>query len=544
MRKGRKQKTRKLVSMGLCAALSAALLAGCGGTPAGNGKEPAEPAAGGTEASGSQGEETSGGQGTAAADEVQTEPVVFVVRGINDIENKSNNEAVLAKIKEESGVDFELVVIPTDSWSEKINLMITSGDKWDVLNVTEDAGNWNQYYQKNALKPWDEYLDDMPNIKARLNEDSLRGCTTADGAIYALPRKELFSKQFVPAIRQDWLDALNMECPTTMEELEAYFQGVIDENLNGNDNEIPMMTFMNMENSDFRPFYLGFFGDHYLTEDGTIMPWYMHENSYLLLEELQKWYKNGWLHSEYQTMSIQDGFDLISADRAGGWTGPYNAGVSPSMTIFENDPDSAVKYVSLDNFTDFPAGGTGAWGMNPEYQPELVLNANSENAKWAAKLLNWMFENEDNYMLCAHGFEGTEWSYADDSKKEYVLADNYADSYLGFYLLNEWYDETTYAAQYVNPEEWKPVQIKELQDKINSLETIEACDWFVPYDLTGTEAEFLTGDSDTVINEACAKVVSGQWGESEWKSAVEEAWNTEGKIYSEVWTEQYHAFTD
>ena len=66
----------------------------------------------------------------------------------------------------------------------------------------------------------------------------------------------------------------------------------------------------------------------------------------------------------------------------------------------------------------------------------------------------------------------------------------------------------------------------------------------MPYDLTGTEAEFLTGDSDTVINEACAKVVSGQWGESEWKSAVEEAWNTEGKIYSEVWTEQYHAFTD
>lgn len=533
---------KKLVSMGLCATLLAALLTGCGGTP--DEKDATEPAAGGTETSGSQGADASGGQGADAADEVQTEPVVFVVRGINDIENKSNNEAVLAKIKEESGVDFELVVVPTDSWSEKINLMITSGDKWDVLNVTEDAGNWNQYFQKNALKPWDEYLDDMPNVKARLNEDSLRGCTTADGAIYALPRKELFSKQFVPAIRQDWLDAMNMECPTTMEELEAYFQGVIDENLNGNDNEIPMMTFMGMENSDFRPFYLGFFGDRYLTEDGTIMPWYMHENSYLLLEELQKWYKNGWLHSEYQTMSLQDGFDLISADRAGGWTGPYNAGVSPSTTIFENDPDSAVKYVSLDNFTDFPAGGTGAWGMNPEYQPELVLNANSENAKWAAKLLNWMFENEDNYMLCAHGFEGTEWSYADDSKKEYVLADNYAESYLGFYLLNEWYDETTYAAQYVNPEEWKPVQVKELQDKINSLETIEACDWFVPYDLTGTEAEFLTGDSDTVINEACAKVVSGQWGEAEWKSAVEEAWNSEGKIYSEVWTEQYHAFTD
>lgn len=484
----------------------------------------------------------SGSEAPAEEEDVQTEPVVFVVRGINDIENKADNEAVYEKIRELSGVDFEVVVIPTDSWSEKVNLMQVAGDNWDVLNVTEDAGNWNQYYQKNALQPWDEYLQYMPNVAARLNEASLRGCTLADGSVYALPRKEYFSKQFIPAIRQDWLDALNMECPTTMAELEAYFQGVIDENLNGNDNEIPMMTFMGMENSDFRPFYLGFFGDRYLTDDGTILPWYMHENCYLLLSELQKWYANGWLHSEYQTMSIQDGFDLISANRAGGWTGPYNAGVSPSVTIFENDPDSKVQYVSLDNFTDYPEGGSGAWGTNPVYQPELVLNANSKNAKWAAKLLNWIFESEENYMLCARGLEGSTWEYVGDTKEQFKLADDYANNYLGFYLFNEWYDDDVYADQYIDPNNWKSTQVKALQDKINTLDILESCDWFVPYDLSGTEAEFLTGDSNTIINEACAKVVTGEWGEEEWNQAVNTAWTSEGEIYSRVWTEQYHAF--
>ena len=478
----------------------------------------------------------------AEEEDVQTEPVIFVVRGINDIENKADNEAVYAKIRELSGVDFEVVVIPTDSWSEKVNLMLVAGDNWDVLNVTEDAGNWNQYYQKNALQPWNEYLQYMPNVENRLNDDSLRGCTLADGSIYALPRKEYFSKQFIPAIRQDWLDALGMSCPTTMAELEAYFQGVIEENLNGNDNEIPMMTFMGMENSDFRPFFLGFFGDRYLAQDGTIMPWYKHENCYQLLSELQKWYANGWLHAEYQTMSIQDGFDLISADRAGGWTGPYNAGVSPSVTIFENDPDSKVQYVSLDNFTDYPEGGTGAWGTNPVYQPELVLNANSKNAKWAAKLLNWMFESEENYMLCARGLEGSTWEYVDSSKEEFKLADDYSNKYLGFYLFNEWYDDSVYSDQYIDPDNWKTTQVKALQDKINSLDIIESCDWFVPYDLSGTEAEFLTGDSNTIINEACAKVVTGEWGESEWNQAVQTAWDSEGEVFSRVWTEQYHAF--
>lgn len=480
--------------------------------------------------------------GADTEEEVQTEPVVFVVRGINDIENKADNEAVYQKIRELSGVDFEVTVIPTDSWSEKVNLMLISGDAWDVLNITEDAGNWNQYYQKNALQPWDSYLQYMPNVAGRLNDDSLKGCTLADGSIYALPRREYFSKQYIPAIRQDWLNALGMECPTTMEELEAYFQGVIDENLNGSDNEIPMMTFMGMENSDFRPFFLGFFGDRYLAEDGTILPWYMHENCYQLLSTLQKWYANGWLHAEYQTMSIQDGFDLISADRAGGWTGPYNAGVSPSVTIFENDPDSAVEYVSLDNFTDYPEGGTGAWGTNPVYQPELVLNANSKNAKWAAKLLNWMFESEENYMLCARGLQGSTWDYVDETKEEFKLADDYANNYLGFYLFNEWYDDDTYSDQYIDPDNWKSVQVKALQDKINTLDIIESCDWFVPYDLNGTEAEFLTGDSDTIINEACAKIVTGEWGEEEWNQAVASAWASEGEIYSGVWTKQYHDF--
>ena len=60
--------------------------------------------------------------------------------------------------------------------------------------------------------------------------------------------------------------------------------------------------------------------------------------------------------------------------------------------------------------------------------------------------------------------------------------------------------------------------------------------------MTGTEAEFLSGDSTTTINEACAKVVTGEWGENEWNAAVKQAWDSEGSIYSAVWTEQYHAF--
>lgn len=476
------------------------------------------------------------------SEDVQTKPVKFVVRGLNDQENKTSNEKIYQMIKEQSGVDFEVIVVPSDNFEEKVNMMVATGDDWDVLNLTNVVGDWNRYYQKNALQPWDAYLEYMPNVAARLNEDSLKGCTLPDGSIYALPRKEYFSKQHIPAIRQDWLDALNMDCPTTMDELEAYFQAVIDENLNGNDNEIPMLPFMLAELEDFRPFFMGFYGKHYLTEDGTIMPWYTHEKAYEMLARLHKWYEKGWLYTDYQTMSIQDGFDLIGADRIGGYIGPYNAGVSASMTVFDNDPDSKIRWVSLDNFTDFSDGGTTAWGINPVYQPELALNANSTNGKWAAKLLNWMFENEDNYMLVVRGIQGETWNYVDDTKAEFELVDNYSDMYLSFYMLNEWYDDDVYSNQYVDPNNWKTSQVKALQDKINTLEIIESVDWFVPYSMVGTDAEFLVGDSDTMINEACAKIVTGEWGEDEWNATVQQAWESEGKIYSSVWTTQYHGF--
>lgn len=534
-----KKRISKIISMVLCVSLILGIVACSNPTTPTNGTNGSTAAPSGTNATTPAQSSSQGG-----TEEVQTEPVIFVVRSNSDYENKTSNDAIYQMIKEQSGIDFELQIIPQDSWAEKVNLMITGGDNWDVLNITESAGNWSQYYQKNALQPWDEYLQYMPNVANRLNDESLKGCTLSDGSIYALPRKEYFSKQFVPAIRQDWLDAMGMKCPTTMAELEAYFQGVIDNNLNGSDNEIPMMTFLFMENQNLRPFYLGFYGDHYLTADGEIYPWYMHENSYLLLEELQKWYKNGWLYSEYQTMAIQDGFDLISADRVGGWTGPYNAGVGSSTVILENNPDSKVEWVSLGNFTDFPSGGCGAWGINPEYQPELVLNKNSKNAMWAAKLLNWMFDNNENYMLTLRGVEGSEWEYTNESKTEYNLLEGNSDRYLGLYQLNEWYDDTVYPVQYVSEENWRPFQQKKLQDKINTLDVIAPCDWFVPYDLTGTEAEFLVGDSDTTINEACAKVVTGEWGETEWNNAVKSAWESEGKIFSKVWTEQYHAFVD
>lgn len=482
-------------------------------------------------------------EGTVSED-VQTSPVIWVVRGVNNVENLSDNKLVYEKVKEESGIDFELLIVPADNWSDKINLMVATDEEFDILNITEDAGNWSKYYQKGALQPIDEYLQYIPNLMKRLDDESLKACKDSTGAIYALPRQEIFYKQCTPAIRQDWLDALGMECPTTLAELENYFAAILENDLNGNgvQDEIPCLPFAGTENTNFRAYFMGFHGDRYIDDEGNVMPWYMHENAFLLMNKLHEWYDKGYIFSGYLTASIQQGFDLITADRIGMWTGPYNAGVRASNSLVISNPDATISWVALDNLTDYPEGGSSYWGSNPAHMAELVLSANSKNAKWAFKLLDWMFDDVDNYMLCAYGIEGTHWEYTNDSKSEYVLLPNSNEKYVAFYLLNEWYDYTVFPAPYIDPENYIDVTTNELRNKINKMQTIESFDYFVPYDFTGTEAEMLSDDAASLIDETCSRIVLGEYGEAQWKDAVNTAWEIDGKIRSAVWTQQYHAF--
>ena len=69
---------------------------------------------------------------------------------------------------------------------------------------------------------------------------------------------------------------------------------------------------------------------------------------------------------------------------------------------------------------------------------------------------------------------------------------------------------------------------------------VPAFDAIITYDYTYTDAEFLSNDGYTAIEEAITKIVLGQMDISQWDSVISTYKATEGDIYSKVWTEQYH----
>ena len=492
----------------------------------------------------------------AFAEDTQTEPARFVIRSNSNKENKTENDKVKALIEEKSGIDFEVIVVAENTWNEKVNVMIAGTEKFDTLNLTAGGGVWANYASNGAIQPYTEEMLNtyLPNVMAMVPEEAWVPCKDAQGNIWALPRHETFTAGGVPSIRTDWLEKLGMEMPTTLAELEQYFEGVKTTDVNGNgdpnDEYGYIPYFQSLFSGPLHVYYLGTKGDcndvdRFLDEDGTVKPWYMHKNAWALVSKGAEWYQKGYINQDYLTMTNETANDMGATDRIGMCSGWYNMGLQGTERLVAANPDSTCSWAAIPNFTD-AVSGVNAWGGNPVYMAEVALSATSEDPQWALKLINWIFDSQDNYMLATYGIEGDHWVLSEDGKT-FTQPEGATDRYMLEYQLLEWYDYNKYPEPLITKENstWRAYTAWEMRNQINDgIKAIPPFDYYVPYDLNGTEAEFLTDDATTLIKEAMEKALVGELTEAQWNETVQTAWEIDGQIRSAVWTEQYNNFVN
>ena len=256
-----------------------------------------------------------------AEGEVQTEPARFVIRSNSNKENKLENQKIHDMIEELSGIKFEVIVVPENNWNERVNVMLAGGEEFDCINLTANGGVWAEYAANGFLQPITEEMLDtyLPHVKAMIPEEAWVPCKDASGNIWALPRHETFTAGRVPSIRTDWLEQLGMEMPTSLEALEAYFEGVKNNDMNGNgdpsDEYGYIPYFKSLFNGPLHVYYLGTQGgcdsvDRFLDEDGAVKPWYMHKNAWALVSKGAEWYQKGYINQDYITMTNETANDM------------------------------------------------------------------------------------------------------------------------------------------------------------------------------------------------------------------------------------------
>ena len=126
-------------------------------------------------------------------------------------------------------------------------MLLASGNITDIVGSSRLKDYANQFGPSGAFLPLNELIDKhAPHIKSFFDErPKIRQSITADDKnIYYIPNLPDGKLGRAYWLRTDWLDALNLEIPTTVEEYETVLRAFRNQDPNGNDikDEIPFFA--------------------------------------------------------------------------------------------------------------------------------------------------------------------------------------------------------------------------------------------------------------------------------------------------------------
>ncbi len=279
------------------------------------------------------------------------------------------------KKKEElTGIKVKFTHPPLGQQKDQFNLLIATPQLPDVIyyNWADAVGGPEKMIEDGRIIRLNELIDQYaPNLKRIIESDPdvKKQISLDDGTIYMFPLMKLDALKLNATsgliMRKDWLDKLDLQAPTTIEEwytvLKAFKER--DPNENGKPDELPFTGNWGPGNltklHDFAPAF-GVIGGFQMNGDkvefGPIQPGYKD-----FLAEMQKWYAEGLIDPEIMT---NDGkaFDYkVTNNLAGAYQGGVFSGMGKFFNLMRDvDPNF--------NLTGVP------WAVSPDGTAYATFN--------------------------------------------------------------------------------------------------------------------------------------------------------------------------
>lgn len=169
---------RKVLAGMLSVALAGTMLAGCGETAE---KEPVSEAVqgGNTEADEAEGNEEAG-SGEAVT-------VTYLRPGTAPEQNEELLKAINDKLEADgTGLQLDIMYVPSDVFSDKVNMMMSAGEEFDLLAVMEDQKSFTTYIGSEGIMPITEYVKES-EVLQKVIPDWMWESATVKGEIYTIP---------------------------------------------------------------------------------------------------------------------------------------------------------------------------------------------------------------------------------------------------------------------------------------------------------------------------------------------------------------------
>lgn len=389
---------KNLIATVIAAFTILSLLAGCGNTEQ-------KPAASGT---------ASAASGTAPAASQAKEEQKPGLRVLNIWQKDDYNTYPVAKvIEDKTGYHVDYEMLPQDKPQDKLNLLMASGEPYDLITIDgglpENQTLYYNYAQKGALVEITPLMEKYgPNLKASVSQHSFDGMKV-DGKVYAIPIISDGAANISLLVRQDWLDKLNIKMPATVDEFVDMLKAFKEKDPGGNgkdknmpltiDGSVPLVN--NLE---------GAFGIPNAWNDvgGKLTPQVFDPAFKDYLTFMTDLYKQGLLDKEFPTNKVATIWEKFTSGRAGVIPAAWWDVPTILDTLKKNNPDAKTAYI--------PAlkGKDGKMGLSvvPGYGRISFIPKASKHPEDTMKWINAKLD-KDTFKLIVIGEEGKHYTYKD-----------------------------------------------------------------------------------------------------------------------------------
>ena len=334
-----------------------------------------------------------------------------------------NENPYLDYIESNTGIDIQLTAPPFNGYQEKLNVIMASGNQPDLINTGDPA--WvSKYVAEQSLMPLDDLLAEYGQDLLRIFPEEAWKAVTFNGNIYAIPSLTEVAGNEIIFARKDWLDALHLEPPATLDEYYNVMRAFAYDDPDGDGlRDTWGLTIMPAGLSRTAPFF-GAFGvprsvnqiNEWKERNGELVYSGILPETKRALEFLAKLYGGGILDREFILNKNSSFEDKIVNGQVGLFSGNWFDTRGPILASKQKDP--SAEWIRL----DYPVGLNGQSGTAERdlIQSYSVIPDGSLHAKEVIEVLNFIAGK--GYRDLKLGFEGEVWTRVNG-----VMVTNFAE---------------------------------------------------------------------------------------------------------------------
>jgi putative aldouronate transport system substrate-binding protein len=345
---------------------------------------------------------------------------------LNDISQPSD-ASMFAAMEEITGVKLEIIAVSTETDSDDFMLRAASGDLTDLVQkgASHYTGGGAKAIEDEVLMDLlpllDEYSVNYWNI---MNSDPniYKNVVNDEGQVPALIG--MYTDYYYTDqgfwIRQDLLDAVGKETPTTVDELDDVLAAFKDYGMTDG------LVVLSEGNCDLLSTAYG--AGNYMDGDQVVYNG-LSDNYKDYLKKLNEYYTKGYINVDFVTYNTSDTKppeDIVYNDMAG----IFNEDVASIAGYYLSapNPDFELKALGQIKLTEDQVLDTGFVGVKAADKYSVSISTNCSDPELAIKYMDYLF-SDDGFLLCNYGIEGETYTVENG---EYQFTDLILNNPSGF----------------------------------------------------------------------------------------------------------------